>query len=77
MSMKEILLLAERDVLVKVYPLSTETVSSDRILSSAAASGIVTLKERFEYHAFRISLILWITANLEPFLFYDIHALCC
>ena len=54
MSMKKILLLAERDVLVKVYPLSTETVSSDRILSSAAASGIVTLKERFEYHAFRI-----------------------
>ena len=76
MSMKEILLLAERDVLVKVYPLSTEAVSSDRSLSSAATSGIIILKERFEYHAFRISLILWITANLEPFLFYDIHALC-
>ena len=76
MSMKKILLFAERDVLVKVYPLSTEAVSSDRSLSSAATSGIMILKERFEYHAFRISLILWITANLELFLFYDIHALC-
>ena len=76
MSMKKILLLAERDVLVKVYPLSTEAVSSDRSLSSAATSGIIILKERFEYHAFRISLILWIAANLEPFLFYDIHAPC-
>ena len=54
MSMKKILLLAERDVLGKVYPLSTGAVSSNRSLSSAAASGIVILKERFEYHAFRI-----------------------